>query len=272
MKFARSLAAALMLALAPVCASAGQLDVSGDLSGFTSPGNVYGPWRYGTISYRDRLGKDSPGLTLVDRSDADRLNPTHSLAATLDDYHDWSKKFFTYAAVSASAGNVLPTRSLYLEGDVKLGKALTTVIGLGAGVVVNPDGVVQRYINVGPSVYYGNSNLTLRWLPTFTNGRSGTSSAILSFQNGQQGHFVTTANLIVGSQPPGGIAALNTPLNFGQRALAGDVAIRKWTSSRGGFTLGVGAERLSDRTTGNLIYARRSIDVGIFRITGPIAP
>jgi YaiO family outer membrane protein len=252
----------------PLAARGGELDLTGSLSSFSSPGNLYGPWRSVTLSDREQIGKDKPGLSLVDRADADAGGPTHGLGAVLDDYHDWSSKFFSYVAVGVSSGNLLPTRSVYLEGDAKFGPLLALVVGAGAGVTVNPDGTIQRYFNVGPTWYHGNMNVTLRWLPSFTNGRMGASSVLLTLANGAEGKTVTTLTLLGGNQPPNGIVVAEVAAGLGQRVLLGGISVKHWLSPKSGYTVGLELERLTNSTTGNEIYLRRGLDVGIFRVIG----
>lgn len=259
-------------AAVPLAASAGELDLSGSLSGFTSPNQVYGPWRDVQAGYRAQIGRDKPGIFLVDRADADRLDPTHSLGVSIDDYHDFSSRFFAYGTVGVSSGRVLATREAYLEGDVKLGRAMTTVFGLGAGTVANPDGVVQNYINLGPSVYYNGGSVTFRWLPSFTTGRGGTSTGILTWEAGIEGKSTSIVTLLAGSQPPNGIASATESTTFGQRALLAGYTYKHWTSPKGGFFGTVEVEKLNDRTSGDLLYVRRGINVGIFRILGRDVP
>jgi YaiO family outer membrane protein len=258
--------------LLPVAAVAGELDLTGALSSLSSPGEIYGPWQSLSGTYRWQTGPDTPSVTLVTRSDDDRLAPTHGDGIVIDDYHDWNPRVFTYVAAGTAAGNLLPTRSLYAEGDRKFGHALDTVMGAGLGVVVNPNGVVQRYINVGPSFYAANFNVTLRYLQTFTTGRVGTGTAIATIQAGQTGKTISTLTLLGGDQPPNGVVAPAQTAAFGQRAVLASFGIKHWTGPNGGYTLGIEVERLNDRASGNTLYARRGLDIGVFRNIGPALP
>jgi YaiO family outer membrane protein len=217
-------------------------------------------------------GADTPSVTLVTRADADYLAPTHSNGTTVDDYHTWSPRFFTYAAAGFSAGTVLPTRTFYVEGDQKLGRSLTTVIGGGVGVVVDPSGVIQRYINVGPTYYAPSYNVTLRYLQTFTTGRTGTGTGILTIEAGYSGKTISTLTLLAGDQPPNGIASQETAIGFGQRTVLAGIQVKHWTSPKGGFLAGVEVERLNDRMTGAGLYARRGFTIGVFRYLGAALP
>jgi YaiO family outer membrane protein len=260
------------LALLPLAARAGELDLTGDLSGFSSPDNVYGPWDTLTGTYRWVAGADTPSVTLLTRVDHDRLAPTHSAGTVLDDYHTWSPRFFTYAAVGLAAGTVLPNRSFYVEGDEKVGRNLTTVLGGGVGVVVNPNGLIQRYINVGPTFYANNFNVTLRYLQTFTTGRVGTGTVLATIQSGQTGKTISTLTLLAGDQPPNGIAEPAQAAAFGQRTVLAGFEVKHWIGPNGGVLAGVQVERLNDRISGNVLYARRGITLGIFRNIGPALP
>jgi YaiO family outer membrane protein len=263
---------ALAFAALPAAASAGELDLTGNISTFTSPGDVYGPWQSLTGSFRWQTGPDTPSVSLVTRSDDDRPTATSSTGIVLDDYHDWSPRFFSYAAAGFAAGNVLPTRNFYVEGDQKFGRSLSTVFGGGVGVVVNPDGVDQRYVNFGPSLYYKNFNVTLRYLQTFTTGRTGTGTGIATFQAGQTGKTIGSLTLLAGDQPPNGLVTPAQTINFGQRAIFAGIGVKHWTSPSGGIVAGFQLERLNDRLSGDLIYLQRGFTIGIFRNIGPALP
>jgi hypothetical protein len=155
-----------------------------------------------------------------------------------------------------------------VEGDLKLGRSMATVAGVGAGVVVNADGTVQRYFNLGPSWYYNNFNVTLRWLPSFTSGRPGASSGILSLSNGAAGTTVSTLTLLAGSEAPYGFATLATQIATGQRVLFAGIDVKHWVNPRGGYHVGIEIERLNDNASGALLYVRRGLNVGIFREIG----
>ena len=262
-----------MLALVPAAARAGELDVVGDLSGFTSDQDVYGPWRTLTGTYRWQASlKDTPSVTLVTRGDGDRLGPTHSQGVTIDDYHDFNAKTFGYAAVGVSSGTVLPTRNFYVEGDRKFGPTLNTVVGLGVGVVVNPNGVIQRYLNFGPTYYGYKFNVGVRYLHTFTTGRTATGTGIFTFQTGETGKTISTLQVVAGDQPPNGVATASDTISFGQRVIVVDLSVKHWTDKNGGIIAGIGLERLNDRMTGTGLYARRGLTFGIFRNIGPALP
>lgn len=269
MTFIVRIVVALAVLALPCAASAGELDLTGDLSGFTSPGDLYGPWQSLTGLYRWNAGADTPSVSIVTRSDDDRLGPTHSDGVVLDDYHDWSPRFFTYAALGLAAGDVLPTRDFYLEGDRKFGRTAATVFGAGVGVVVNPNGVDQRYVNVGPSFYARGYNLTLRYLQTFTTGRTGTGTGIAVLQTGQTGKTIGTLTLLAGDQPPNGVVTQVQTVAFGQRALFAGIDVKHWTGPKGGVIGGFSINRLADRASGGLIYVQRDLTIGVFRAIGP---
>jgi YaiO family outer membrane protein len=261
-------AALVVLLIAPQAARSGELDLTGSLSSFTSPSGV-GPWSNVTLTDRETLANDTPGLALIEQVDGDAVAPMHGLGFVLDDYHTWSPRFFTYAAFGMASGSALATRNGYLEGDMKFGPALATVIGLGAGTVVNADGTVQNYLNIGPTWYHNNFNVTLRWLPSFTSGRAGASTGILTLANGAVGTTVSTLTLLGGSNPPYGVVSNSAPFGIGERVLFAGLDVKHWVNPRSGYHVGIELEHLSDSTTGNLLYLRRSLNVGVFHAIGP---
>jgi YaiO family outer membrane protein len=255
------------LLCAPPAARCGELDLTGSLSSFTSPNGV-GPWRFLTFTDNEVVGADKPGIAVVDRSDDDLGDPGHSFGVVLDDYHDWSSRWFTFAAVGTASGSILPTRNGYVEGDLKFGPALATVFAAGGGVNVNPDGTVQRYFNVGPTWYHNNMNVTLRWLPSFTAGRAGSSSGLFTLANGAAGTTVTTLTLLGGNEPPYGVVSVVTSVETGERVLFAGIDVKHWVDRKEGYEVGIELEQLTDSTSGNLLYVRRGLNVGVFREIG----
>jgi YaiO family outer membrane protein len=262
-----------LLALVPAAARAGELDLTGDLSGFSSPDDVNGPWRTYTGTYRWQASlKDTPSVSLVTRYDGDRLAPTWSNGTVVDDYHDFDTKTFGYAAIGLAAGTVLPTRTFYIEGDRKFGPSLNTVFGAGVGVVVNPNGLVQRYINFGPTYYGYKFNVGVRYIQTFTTGRTGAGTGIFTFQAGETGKTIGTFEVVAGDQPPNGFASASAVAEIGQRVIQASLSVKKWIGKNGGILAGVDVERLNDRLSGDGLYARRGISLGVFRNIGPALP
>lgn len=258
---------AIMLALMGLAgsltrASAGELSLTDWISSFSSPGNSYGPWTIQTTRYQFQFGKDVPSITLFNRNDNDRPIGSSSHAVYLDDYHTWNKRFFTYAQVSASSGNIQPYRMAYAEGDWKLGARGTTVLALGGATMSNPDTTSTRYLSIGPTLYTGIMIYTLRWLPSDTNGIHASAAQFSAEYNGLGSNQVTL-NLLDGSQPS---VLLGFPASFTtfQRLFEADVTWKHWITKRFGFTLGTTLSTHRDRDTGASIYAQRAIELGLF--------
>jgi len=259
----------LLIAVTGV-ASADPSDVSltGILTGFTSGGNDYGPWRWFELDDRSHIGADSPGFELIDRGDDDRPLATHGNLLTIDDYHRFSKRFNAYASLGAGSGNVLPTHTAYLEGDYKLGQDLRWVVAAGAGVIANPNGTVQRYVSYGPTYYGNNYNVTVRLLPTSTSGYPTTITTLATIQTGSQGHAKSTLTVLDGNQAPSTLIDVFAPPAAGAHAVYASYLYQKWLSPRGGYKVGLQFERLSDLSDSGLIYLERGITIGAFGEVG----
>jgi YaiO family outer membrane protein len=258
----------LLAATGIAAADPSEVSLTGVLAGFTSGGNDYGPWRWFELDDRSHFGDDSPGFELVDRGDDDRPLATHGNLLTVDDFHRFSKRFFVYAALGAGSGNVLPTHTAYLEGDYKLGGGLRWVVATGVGVISNPNGTVQRYVNYGPTYYGNNYNVTVRLLPTSQAGYPTTITTLATVQAGSQGHAKSTLTVLDGNQAPSTLIDVFAPPAAGAHAVYASYLYQQWLSPRGGFKIGVQYERLSDLTDSSLIYLERGVTVGVFSEVG----
>jgi len=260
----------VFLAAVPAAALAdpSEVSLSGTLTGFTSAGNDYGPWRWFELDDRSHIGADAPGFELIDRADADRPLATHGNLLSVDDYHTFSKRFYAYASLGAGSGNVLPAHSAYLEGDYKLGPSLRWVIGAGAGVIANPNGTVQRYVDYGPT-YYGNDyNVSVRLLPTSTSGYPTTITTLATIQAGSQGRARSTLTVLDGNQAPSTLIDVFAPPAAGAHAFVANYLYQKWLTARGGIKVGVQFERLTGLTDSSVIYLERGITLGAFSEVG----
>ena len=223
------------LALAPQAVRAGELDLTGDLSGFTSPGNVYGPWQTLTGTYRWVAGPDTPGVTLVTRAIAIN-SPRRTATVWCSTITTPGRRAFSPMPRGASRPETCCRTAASTSKAMRKSGSTTTVLGGGIGVVVNPDGPVQRYINVGPTFYANNFNITLRYLQTFTTGRTAAGTALMTVQSGQTGKTVSTLTLLAGDQPPNGIAEASQIAVFGQRTVLAGFSVKHWTDPRAAFS------------------------------------
>ena len=235
---------------------------SDTIFGFT-PGATYGPWRFETLDWRSaQIGRDTPGANLTHRTDHDGANVTHSTQFVADDYHMWTQKFFTYTALGIASGTILPKNSAYLEADTKIGSAW--ILAAGYGVYNNPDGLVQDYLNVGPSYYFPGGNATVRYIPLWTHGQVGAPSYTANLQLGNEGRFVTTLSWQGGVEPEFAVNDPSVANRFANRTTVFDIDFKKWQSPRFGYHLGFDYASQIARSTGENIYTRHGITAGLF--------
>lgn len=274
---------------APVRALGAEATASTTIDSFSSPGNLYGPWQTQSLELQWQAGaRDVPSFTIVNRSDHDRnalFEPaaTHSIALYADDYHTWSKSFFTYAQLMTSSGNVLPNRLAYLEGDLKFGRQRNLVFGTGASLYSNPDGSSTRSFSFGPTLYTGSMVYTARYLPSTVQGPYtgiGPNGSIVSGSTAASGAALElvaeysvlgrnqlTATFLDGSQPGllvGFVGTLPPSFTSLQRVSEVDLLYKHWLRKDFGFVLGgtLGSHAL--QSTGENIYHQSAITLGLF--------
>jgi hypothetical protein len=65
------------------------------------------------------------------------------------------------------------------------------------------------------------------------------------------------------------VVSISAPFGIGERVLFAGLDVKHWVNPKGGYHVGIELEHLSDSTTGNLLYVRRALNVGVFREIGP---
>lgn len=226
-------------------------------AGFTSPGNGVGPWQTRTLTLRIDGTRDSPGAEVINRIDLDPAAPQHSNGMLLDDYHNFTPRFFSYVALSAAAGGILPNRSAYLEGDEKFGNL---VVGAGAATYANPNASILNQLSFGPTYYWPKINATFRYMPGWLNPGGYLGTYLLSVTQGIDQRATTTLTAQLGAQPP-----FNNPALVGtdQRAYAATVLYKRWIG-RLGIEAGGDYAYVMRPSDSTLIYIQRGFILGTF--------
>src|ERR1700722_34680 len=160
----RLLSRALSLTVLFVCSLSGkviadpvaQADLLWSTYNFTSPGDAYGARNSQELRTRFPLVSDSPGIDVLNQNDANRVSPEHGRYIVVDDYHQFKGGSFGYLSLGAGSGNTVPLHNLYAEADLKVLRSAPLVLGLGGDVTTNANGVVERYVSVGPTFYFKN--------------------------------------------------------------------------------------------------------------------
>ena len=248
----------------PVAADEPSMLIEGSASSIgLSPGNVYGPWQFATLDLRAVAGSnDKPGITLVTRHDNDTGSPSSGTTAILDDYHQWTPRFFSYAQVQASSGTLFPTRGVYVETDPSVASGF--VIAEGYGALEAPIGLAQRYANVGPELYFPHGSATVRYIPLWTVGQATASSIEGDLTLGDEGRTLGTLTLQSGVVPA--YAATNPAISalFQSRVSAVNLDVKHWFQPRFGYEIGIDAGRANDRFTGKSVYNSFGATFGVF--------
>ncbi len=222
----------------------------------------YGPWTIQAFEYRWQLPVDIPAVTLVDRNDQDRPVAAGSHAFYLDDYHTFSSRFYVYAQVGAADGTVLPSRSAYLEGDLKVGPRGTLVLAAGGAAMQNADGTTTRYISAGPTLYRGRLAFMVRFMPSNTSG-IGTAATEFGVQYNQPGRNLIAVSLLDGTQPNVLVGLPASAAGF-QRLSQVVLTFKHWISPNAGFVVGGTLGNFADASGTNNSYHQQGVTFGVF--------
>jgi YaiO family outer membrane protein len=277
---ARVLAAALALALvggtavasaeppgaAPIVSASAApstvFEVDASSIGFT-PGTTYGPWQFLTLSARTTAGpNDKPGVLVVTRADHDSALPTSGTLYSIDDYHTFSPTLSAYAQLQASSGTIFPRRGAYLELDPTVRTNL--VVAVGSGELVAYDGLLQRYLNVGPVLYFPHGNATVRYVPLWTQGQVSASSLLGTLELGDEGRTTLTLTVQDGVEPAFDVGDPFVAATTQERVAVADLTYRHWLNPRFGYLVSGELGSTRNRFGGSFVSARRGLTLGVF--------
>ena len=226
-----------------------------------SPGAVYGPWNWLAGSFRTTLGNDKPGLQIITRSDRDAGAPSSGTSFMLDDYHQFSSHAYGYASLQFASGSIFPTRGAYGEIDAAVVDGLA--FGAGGGVLANPNETTQRYLSLGPTLYFHHANATLRYLPLWTQNDMGASSWLASATFGDEGRASTTFTLQDGVAPASAANIALLAPGASERAFAAGITTRHFFRPNLGYDLGLDYAVVNDRSSGAFLYRSVGVTVGV---------
>jgi hypothetical protein len=232
---------------------------------FASPGNVYGPRDAQEMRARFPLTSDSPGIDVLNQNDANPIAAQHGRYIVVDDYHQFRGGSFGYLSLGAGSGNTVPLHNFYAEADFKISRSLPLVFGFGGDVTSSANGVVERYLSVGPTFYFKNGDTTLRFMPTSIAGSSPAPSGEFSFElgpNSPRGMLLTAQ---YGGAPPFLVQEGALATGGGQRAVDINLSLRNRIRGNVGIVCGFDYTHVADARSGNLIYTRRGFTIGAVR-------
>ncbi len=230
---------------------------------FSSPQNAYGAWNSQEVRARGYFGGDSPGFDLTNQAEANGIAPAHGQYAVFDDYHQFRKGLFAYAALGAGSGNIFPLHSAYAEIDAQLLPATPLVFGVG-GDVSTAGGIVNRYLSLGPTLYFRGGNATLRYIPSASSNNSTGAAGLFTLQLGTELINTAILNVQFGNSPPflqqaGNVALLST----GERAFDVAFTAKRRLHRDIGVIYGLEYTHIETASTGAPVYVRRGALLGL---------
>jgi len=236
---------------------------------FTSPGSLYGPWSVENFSFRHYDGNGSVGFSVENEATHDRLNPHVGQYVVVDNYHDWSRRFYTYASVGLGTGQPFPSSSLFLEGDIHVDGDAPLLLGVGANATRDISGITEHYLSIGPTYYWPHFNATVRYLPLWASDGSSSAATDVALEYGDEGRSLTDLTVQAG----GSLLAVEQngvmTIAPGERSFTVDLEHKQWISERGGYRVGAIYGHLTNRATGAPIYTQQGAVLGVFTSFGP---
>ncbi len=243
-----------------------EVSLSGDAYDFTSPRSLMGTWAGEQFQFRSWDGPDTIDLGVTNRVDANMPRMTAGSEAVLDDYHNWSNAFSTYAVIGT--GNApFANGSGYLESDFRMLASRRLVLGLGGGQTHNSGGTSDQYLSIGPTYYWPDVDASLRFIPTYGPRQRKSTALLAAVTAGELGRATTTIVVRSGIETPLVGEGL-LPTLPGVYSFDFQLDYKRWISTRGGFTAGLGIAHLTDVNPSALIYVQRGVNLGFFEDIG----
>jgi len=257
-------AAATTLLCCLLCARPALADVSIDLSTtlttLHSPADTYGPWVITSLSVRLPPSGET-GFEFTNRRASDRLNPLTNRFLELNNYHRFTRRFSTYAAVGFGSGAPFPQIRIAAEADI----AITKHLGIAVGGSTAQDYVIGglHQARVGLDYFFGDNYASVRYIPTWSTLLGGSPAYSLAVGLGVPGKTTETLRLGAGSERD---ASLINPLNpsiVGEFEVGGGLSLKHWTAENRGYHVDLGYGKLN-RAAGGTIYSALSVGGGFF--------
>jgi hypothetical protein len=148
-----------------------RLDVTDTTIGFSSPGNVYGPW----IAQDARLVFVTPGVQSINfevahQADGDVADPTHGMYFAAGFNHFITPRLYGDVNIGYGTANPYAHTNAHLEFDYKTTPDLKLVTGAAEDYITYWDGTVLKQFSVGPQYYYGTGDVQIRYLVAANTG------------------------------------------------------------------------------------------------------
>lgn len=243
-----------------------ELSLTGNAYDFTSPRSALGTWAGEQAQFRSWDGPDTIDLDVANRVDANVPRMTAGSEAVLDDYHDWSDAFSTYAAFGIGDAP-FANGSAYLESDFRMLASRRLMLGIGGGETHIAGSSSDRYVSIGPTYYWPGVDVSLRFIPTYGPRQRKSTALLAAVTAGELGRATTTMIVRSGVEDPVYGAGLSPTLP-GVDSFNFQLDYKRWLSAHGGFSAGLGIAHLTDVDPSGLIYVQRGVNLGFFEDFG----
>jgi hypothetical protein len=257
--------AAVAVALIAAClgaqAHAGEsVDLSTSITSVSSPGNIYGPWVTTDASVRLLPGAET-GFEFTNRRASNLINPSTAWVLEVNNYHKFSRRLSTFAAVDAGSAAPYPRSRFAAEVDVSLTKHIGAALGGSTANDYVVGGLQQAHL--GLDYFFGDNYASVRYIPTWS-PRLGSSHAYsFAIRGGVPGKTTETLRLGAGGENDTSLINAVNPTLIGEYELGAGVSIKHWTGADRGYHVDLGYGQLN-HAHGATIYSAVSVGGGLF--------
>jgi len=266
--YVHGLCIAALTVAAPVAARAETTaTVTGTDIGFSSPGNLYGPWSIADLRTSNQTPGQAVDFDLAVRSDKDQQFPSQGVYGSVEYIKDLGPRFYmaTAAGYGSSGVSPLPHYNVYQQFAYKLLGERQLVMTASEDNSGYTQGITSNQISVGP-MYYGHGfDVQALYTESANTGALARPVGYVALDIGTTPNMESkvTATVQFGPQSyesaiPGMPVALGDLTGFNLT-----LGTTQWVAPRLGFTVTGLYGRVQNVNLGRLEYIERGIQFGI---------
>jgi hypothetical protein len=157
-----------------------RIDVSDSTIGFTSPGNVYGPWIYQDARVVFvQPGQGAINFEFAHQADGDVNFPTHAEYFAAGYTRDLTPRFNIYGNFAYGTSYPYPKNDIHIELNYKATPDLKLVIGGSEDFITYYGRQTLQFLQLGPTYHYSTGDVQVRYLSQ-ANSNAQTKSGVLA--------------------------------------------------------------------------------------------
>jgi YaiO family outer membrane protein len=159
-----------------------RVEVDDSTIGFSSPGNAYGPWIFQNARYVFVIpGEGAINFEASHQANGDVNFPTHGNYFAAGITHDFTSRFYGNVSFGYGTANPYAKTDIHVELNYKTTPDLRFVVSGAEDFVAYWSGQSLEQLSIGPSYYYPQGSVQVRYLCAANSGAQTKSGAYVAW-------------------------------------------------------------------------------------------